>query len=158
MHCTRAGEAPTDPEANLPNGEGATWVAALTRRFIAAEGQAERVEVIECDLCAQRPAGVFDLAVLKAFLQVLAVEVAPRALVHVYQALRPGGRIVIYGDMVDDSRVEPPELALLSLFFLGAYESGRIYSEGEYRSWLSAAGFVHIEILEQGVLVAYKEA
>ena len=131
-------------------------VAPLTRRFVAEEGQAERVRVIECDLCAERPVGTYDLAVLKAFIQVLAVEVAQRALQHVYQALAPGGRVVIYGDMVDDSRVEPAESALFSLFFLGAYASGRAYAEGEYRSWLAAAGFSGVEVLEQGVLLAHK--
>ena len=132
-------------------------VVALTRRFIAGEGQAERVQVIECDLCEESPVGAFDMAVLKAFVQVLAVDMAKRALVHVYQALAPGGCVVIYGDMVDDSRVEPPEMALFSLFFLSAYESGRAYTESEYRLWLQEAGFVRVEALEQGVLLAHKE-
>jgi len=132
-------------------------VVALTRRFIAGEWQTERVQVIECDLCAERPAGAFDMAVLKAFVQVLAVDMAKRALVHVYQALALGGCVVIYGDMVDDSRVEPPELALFSLFSLSAYESGRAYTESEYRLWLQEAGFVRVEALEQGVLLAHKE-
>jgi hypothetical protein len=95
--------------------------------------------------------------VLKAFVQVLAPAPARRALTHVGQVLRPGGRVIVYGDMVADSRVEPREQALRALFFLAAYESGRLYTEGEYREWLQAAGFVDIEELEQGVLVGHKE-
>lgn len=133
----------------LPN------VAALTRRIVAEEGMAEYVRVEGCDVVEQVPAGVYDAALCKAYLQVLAPEDVPKALRHIYQALKPGGWVLIIGDMLDDIAA-PADLACFSLFFLNAYKSGRLFYQREYSAWLAAAGFVAIEHLDQGVIRAKK--
>jgi SAM-dependent methyltransferase len=130
-------------------------IAALTRRFIAAEGLAERVQVVEGDVVEKPPAGLYDVALCRAYFQVLTPRDITRALDNISAALRADGRLIIVGDMLDEG-AKPADLAGFGLFFLNAYENGRLYYESEYRSWLTAAGFKKIERLEQGVLVAQK--
>lgn len=120
-------------------------VAPITRRFLADAGHDERVTVTVGDAVAAPPAGQFDLAVLSSVVQVLGPADAAALLRHVGQALRPGGRIVIIGRLVDDDRRSPPHLALFNLVFINIYHAGLAYTEGEYRGWLAAAGFIDIE-------------
>ncbi len=130
-------------------------VAALTRRFIAEEGMAQRVRVEEGNLVEGPPAGLYDVALCRAYFQVLTPRDIARALGHISAALHADGRLIIVGDMLDEE-AEPADLAGFGLFFLNAYENGRLYYESEYRAWLVAAGFKKVERLEQGVLVAQK--
>jgi hypothetical protein len=60
-------------------------------------------------------------------------------------ALQPGGRLYIVGRILDDSRLAPVESVGFDLVFLNIFDDGRAYTEGEYRAWLTAAGFAEIE-------------
>jgi hypothetical protein len=62
------------------------------------------------------------------------------ALRYIAAAIRPGGRIYILGQMLDDSRLSPTSAVNGNLAFLNAYDGGQAYTEGEYRQWLSEAG------------------
>ena len=46
--------------------------------------------------------------------------------------------------ILDNSRVTPREAAVFKIVFLGVYEDGQAYTEGEYRSFLEQAGLVDI--------------
>jgi len=58
-----------------------------------------------------------------------------------YKALRPKGRVVIHDFMVQNHRTAPLFSALFSVHLLTYTESGRAFSEEEYRSWLKETGF-----------------
>jgi hypothetical protein len=47
--------------------------------------------------------------------------------------------------MLDDSRISPSTTATFNLVFLNAYDEGRAFTESEYRTWLTEAGFAQIE-------------
>jgi hypothetical protein len=133
----------------LPN------VAKLAQKIVGEEGMQGRVQVEACNIVEQVPKGTYDAALCKAYFQVLAPGQVQASMRHIFQKLRPGGWILIIGDMLDDVAA-PADLACFSLFFLNAYKSGRLYYRHEYDAWLTAAGFVEIEHLEQGVLKAKK--
>ncbi len=131
----------------LPN------VAVLARQIVGEEGMGERVQIQAGNIVERAPEGVYDAALCKAYFQVLAPEQVVVAMLHIYQVLRPGGWILVVGDMLDDI-ADPADLACFSLFFLNAYKSGRLFYQREYSTWLEAAGFVAVERLQQGVLKA----
>jgi SAM-dependent methyltransferase len=121
-------------------------VVPITRRFIAEAGLTDRVQAVAGDVTRAPIAGSFDAAVLRSFIQILGEKDAGAAIVNVAKALRPGGSIYVVGvGILDDSRVTPPEAAAFNLVFLNVYESGKAYTESEYRAWLGAAGFQDIE-------------
>ncbi len=116
-----------------------------TRKFLDAAGASDRVglhaaNVVECSF-----PGSYDLAVLKAFIQVLSADHAQKALRHVNQSMEPGGTLFILGTILDDSRLAPSFAVKSNLNFLNVYDEGRAYTEGEYREWLENAGFVFLE-------------
>ena len=120
-------------------------VVPVTRAIIDEEGMSGRIEVIAANVVANELEGSYDAAILRNLIQVLSADDAAAALSHIASAIKPGGVIQIWGWMIDDSRVTPPDSVLHNIAFLNLYDHGQAYSEGEHRSWLVDAGFVDME-------------
>jgi len=116
-------------------------VTPITQRFIAEAGAADRVQVVAADVVHAPVPGRYDVAVARAFLQVLSPDDALQALRHMGAALHPGGRLYLVGSLLDEGRLSPLGAVGFNLLALNAFDDGRAYTEGEYRAWLTAAGF-----------------
>jgi cyclopropane fatty-acyl-phospholipid synthase-like methyltransferase len=120
-------------------------VAPIAEKIVKEEGAADRINVLAANVVNDRlPAG-YDIAVLKSLLQVLSSEDAQRAVENTYNALNPGGKIYIIGQILDDSRISPLDAVGFNLPFINMFDAGESYTEKEHREWLSRAGFVDIE-------------
>lgn len=119
-------------------------VAAIARECVAGSGLEGQVGVIEADLLAGPPPGVYDIATLRSVLQVLAPSEAASVVRHVAGALKPGGELYIVGRMLDDSRLSPPDAVAVNVMFLNVYEHGQAWTECEYRRWLEDAGLTGV--------------
>lgn len=64
------------------------------------------------------PAGRYDVAVLRALLQVMPPAHAQKVLQHLAQVMEPGSAIYIVGSVLDDTRLAPPAAVAFSLVFL----------------------------------------
>lgn len=120
-------------------------VTQVTQRFIEQEGMIGRAEVIIGDVVNGPLTGIYDVAILRAFIQVLSPDEAQHALHNIIQVLKPGSPIYILGQVLDDSRLSPLETVAFNLVFINVYDKGQAYTEHEYRSWLREAGFTDIE-------------
>ena len=135
-------------------------VTPITEKIVREEGAAERVKVSAADAVNGRLSGTYDAAVVKSFLQVLAAEDARRAIQNVYGVLKPGGKLFIIGQILDDSRLSPLDAVAFNLAFINFFDSGESYTDGEHRDWLTAAGFVDIErspLTEAGSLMTARK-
>jgi SAM-dependent methyltransferase len=101
----------------------------------------ERVHAMPADAVQGPLRGAFDVAVLFRLLQVLSPDQARCVLRNVGQIVEPGGVMYIVGQMLDNSRLSPPETVAGNLFFLNAFDEGQAYTEHEHRDWLADAGF-----------------
>lgn len=120
-------------------------VIPVAQRHVEQAGSSDRIQVMAADVVSDQLVGSFDVAVLRAFLQVLSAEQARRALQNVGRVLEPGGVLYIMGSILDDSRLTPPEMVTYNLFFINAFEGGQVYSEQEHKDWLTEAGFGDID-------------
>jgi hypothetical protein len=89
--------------------------------------------------------GSYDTVVVRALLQVLSPENARLALRNIAAAINPAGTIYVVAQILDDSRISPPEAVGFNLSLISQFDSGESYTEQEHRGWLSEAGFVDIE-------------
>jgi hypothetical protein len=69
---------------------------------------------------------------------------ARKAIRNVGAAVKPGGRIFIIGQILDESRTSPLDAVGFNLTFLNTFDAGESYTEKEYREWLGDAGFIDI--------------
>ena len=120
-------------------------VAPIAQKIVEEEGATERVKVIAANVVSGPVPGSYDVAVLRALLQVLSPNDARLAVKHIGASVNPGGKIYIIGQILDDSRTSPPEAVGFNLAFISTYDAGESYTEKEHRDWLSEAGFVDIE-------------
>jgi cyclopropane fatty-acyl-phospholipid synthase-like methyltransferase len=116
-------------------------VTPITQRYIDEAGLAERVDVMTADAVQGPLSGACDVAVLFRLLQVLSPDQARRVLKNVGQIVEPGGVMYIVGQVLDNSRLSPPETVAGNLFFLNVFDEGQAYTEQEHRDWLADAGF-----------------
>ncbi|GAA4688210.1 methyltransferase [Phytohabitans rumicis] len=79
-----------------------------------------------------------------------------------FAALPTGGAVVVSELLLNADRTGPPEAALMGMNMLVETVGGRNYSETEYVTWLTEAGFVDAEVIHfeapgaNGVVVARK--
>ena len=137
-----AAEACLELRATVLDLPGMTQVA---QRHVDEAGATDRIQVVAADVVSSPLVGSFDVAVLRAFIQVLSADQARRALQNVSRVVEPSGSIYILGSMLDDSRLAPPEMVTYNLFFLNSFDGGQVYTEQEHREWLTEAGFGDIE-------------
>jgi hypothetical protein len=62
----------------------------------------------------------------------------------VFNALAPGGQLVIHGVMPDPDRVTPPQPALFQVQMLLSFPEGDAYPAEEICSWAAEVGFVDL--------------
>lgn len=117
----------------------------ITKRSVKEAGLSGRIHVMTADIVEGTLCGSYDAVIMKSFIQVLNPDQARRALANVHRVTEPGGAVYILGSVLDDSRLSPPEAVASSLNFLNIYDGGQSYTEGEYRDWLTEAGFVDVE-------------
>jgi len=117
----------------------------VAQRHVDEAGATDRIQVVSADVVSDPLAGSFDVAVLRAFIQVLSADQARHALQNVSRVVERGGSIFILGSILDNSRLSPPEMVTFNLFFINAFQDGQAYTEQEHRDWLTEAGFENIE-------------
>jgi hypothetical protein len=120
-------------------------VTPIAQKIVQEEGAADHVKVMAANVVSGPLPGTYDVAVLRGLLQVLSSQDARVAVKHIGAAVKPGGRIYIIGQILDDSRLSPLEAVGFNLAFINAYDAGESYTEKEHRDWLTEAGFVNIE-------------
>lgn len=103
-------------------------VTPITQRYVEQAAAADRVQAMTADVVCGPLAGSFDVAVLRAFLQVLSPDQARRALRNVSRVIEAGGVIYILGRIIDNSRISPMETVGYNLCFLNIYDKGQAYA------------------------------
>jgi len=135
----------------------------ITRRLVNEASAADRIQVVTADAVRGSLKGSFDVAVLRAFIQVLWPDDARRALKNVSAVINPGGAVYVLGHILDNSRTSPVEEVGYNLACVNVYERVPAeYTEQEYKDWLTEAGFEQIERATlpngDGVITAKKPA
>jgi uroporphyrinogen-III synthase/predicted O-methyltransferase YrrM len=119
-------------------------VVPIARGHIERAGLAERVTARAGDLGSRSYGAGFDLVFISAICHMLGPEENRAMLRKSFQALAPGGRVVIQDFILEPGKTAPLQAALFSLNMLVGTEKGSSYSEDEYAEWLRKTGFTEI--------------
>ena len=119
-------------------------VTPVTRTLLDEQGDTD-IQILEWDVLEGPCSRTFDVAILRALIQVLTPEQAKTALVNISGSINPGGTIYVLGHTMDDSKTSPPEEVVWFLINLNWEDEAGFYTEGDLREMLQNAGFSAIE-------------
>ncbi|WKU46365.1 methyltransferase [Streptomyces sp. VNUA116] len=136
-------------------------VLPIAERTVAEAGLADRIDVTAGDYLTD-PFGTDVSAVLLSnILHQESREAGESIVGRAHRALRPGGKLVVNGYFLDESRTRPLFTTLHNLSAFTLWGGGRSYTVGEAAALLRSAGFTEpvVHQVAQGastVLVAEK--
>ena len=119
-------------------------VVPIAVEVVEEAGLADRISVTTADILNNRLEGEYDIVTARALFQVLSAEQSGRAAQNIGAGLVSGGTLFILGMVLDDSHLSPIPSVGMNLIFLNMFDDGQAYTESEYRSWLTDAGFTDI--------------
>lgn len=120
-------------------------VAPLTRKYIENAGMTELVKARAGDFRTDDFGSGFDLVLISAICHMNGPQGNIDLLKKAYNALNPGGRVVIQDYILDNDKTSPKGAAVFAINMLVGTKEGSAYSEEEYSSWLREAGFGEIK-------------
>ncbi|MBU2645849.1 methyltransferase [bacterium] len=119
-------------------------VIPLSEAYIADAGLSERVTFVAGDMIKDPLGEGYDLVWVSAICHMWGPEENRNLIKRVYEALDPGGQIIIQDFVLDDQKTAPRFGAIFALNMLVNTRSGSSYSRAEYETWMRAAGFEQI--------------
>jgi ubiquinone/menaquinone biosynthesis C-methylase UbiE len=123
----------------------------IARGRIAAAGLSERVKVVECDMFAHDFPKGHDCVLFSHQLVIWTPQENIGLLRRAFDALDPGGEVVVFNSISDNDGNGPLMAALDSVYFAALpAEGGMIYSYAQYEGWLRESGFRDITSLRCG--------
>lgn len=126
-------------------------VIAMARERIAQEGLEDRVRFVAGDFYRDRLPHGCDLALLSAIIHQNSPEENLDLYRKVFDALEPGGTILIRDHIMEESRTRPPAGAMFALNMLVNTRGGDTYTFEEVREGLRKAGFTEVKQVRHGM-------
>ena len=117
----------------------------VTRAYVAASGLEDRITLVPCDYRHDPLPGGHEIVFLSNVIHGENEATNRMLMRRVYEALVPGGRVLIKDHITDESGTSPAVAAIFSITML-LFTHGRDYSFPEVREWLVEAGFARVEV------------
>lgn len=117
-------------------------VIPVAREFLGSEGA--DIASVGGDYTQSLPAGPFDLVYLGNVYHIYGPGTNARVTREVFSVLSAGGTIAIQDHVWGRSS----RAALFAVNMLQATEEGGVWTEAQYREWLTGAGFGQVETLD----------
>jgi len=122
----------------------------IARAHVAAASMEDRIRLVGGDFETDAlPAGA-DLAWVSAIVHMNSRQENRDLLAKVYEALVPGGRVLIRDVVMDETRAQPTDGALFAVNMLVHTPGGGTFTFDELSEDLMAAGFVEPVLLREG--------
>ena len=137
-------------------------VCQLARKNIERAGLADRLDAVPGDCFADPfPQGT-DCLLFAHFFTIWSEEKDRLLLKKAYDALPPGGSVLVFNMMQSDDETGPLSAALGSPYFLTlATGEGMLYTWQEYEIWMKEVGFTTVKKKElprdHGVIIGIKD-
>lgn len=136
-------------------------VIDMARERIAEAGLMDRVTLTAGDLYTDALPADHDLAWVSAIIHMNSPEQNMALFAKVYDALAPGGRIIIRDYVMNPDHTAPESGALFAINMLVGTPGGGTYNYGEIQSALAGAGFGNIRLIQNddqmmGLVEGYK--
>lgn len=133
----------------------------MAREMMQATGLTDRVTLIAGDYLKDALPGGHDLAFVSAIIHSNSLEENLVMFRNIFNALEPGGRIVVRDHVMNPDRTRPRGGAFFAVNMLVNTKGGSTYTEAEISNTLTQAGFVRAKLIHpdrrmDGLMEAFK--
>jgi len=125
-------------------------VVPIAQGIVAEAGIEGQVETMAGNFLKDDIGSGYDLVLVSAIIHSYGPRQNRLILGKVYEALNPGGQVVIRDFIMDERKTEPASGALFAINMLVNTDEGATWSEGEVREWLEGCGFGDITRKDDG--------
>jgi SAM-dependent methyltransferase len=125
-------------------------VIPIARERLQEEGLLDPVELVAGNFYQDALPGGCDLALLSAIIHQNSPSQNVALYQKIYQALEPGGVLLIRDHIMDETRTRPPGGAIFALNMLVNTRGGDTYTDNEVKDTLEQAGFTEVQLLRKG--------
>ncbi len=133
-------------------------VIPMARERISEEGLTDRVTLVGGDYNKDVFPDGHDLAFLSAIIHQNSLEENAALYKKIFNALEPGGRIIVRDYAMSSDRTEPSSGAMFAINMLVNTEGGNSYTFEEIRDGLEEAGFERVKLLLESEMSSLVEA
>jgi ubiquinone/menaquinone biosynthesis C-methylase UbiE len=124
-------------------------VLDVAKRKAAEFGVAERCEWMPGDYFEiEIEPGSFDLVVLGHVCRAEGADGAARLIHRAFEALRPGGRVIVSDYFCDPERKLNPHAVLMGATMMASTVHGATFTTEEFGTWMGDAGFGDLRLIE----------
>ncbi len=123
-------------------------VRPIALRYAAEAGLEGRVDVVEGDYMSDSLGAGYDAVLFSAIVHINGPKENAWLMKKAFDALEPGGKVIVRDFIMDEERTTPARGAIFSLNMLVNVSRGDSYTAGEIAQWLSAAGFGNVSRID----------
>ena len=99
----------------------------------------------------------YDLVWISQILHSLSETDCGKLLARAYEALAPGGRVIVHDFWINGDRTAPLNAALFAVHMLAVTKEGRVYTAGEIEGWMRKVGFAQTKVTNINQMVMLVE-
>jgi ubiquinone/menaquinone biosynthesis C-methylase UbiE len=125
-------------------------VVPIAKEKINENNFQDRVNFVAGDFYVDDLPTGCDIALLSAIIHQNSPQQNVELYRKIYNALDPGGTLIIRDHIMDESRTNPPAGALFALNMLVNTKAGDTYTFKEVKDTLTTAGFVKVNLVMSG--------
>jgi SAM-dependent methyltransferase len=131
-------------------------VLDVAARKLGEHGVADRAELRPGDFhTVEIEPGAYDLVVLGHVCRTEGAEGARHLIDRAFEALRPGGRLVLSDYFADRGRALNPHALMMGVTMMASTRHGGAFTYGDVAGWLRTAGFEALRVIEP---IGFQEA
>ena len=119
-------------------------VVPLTAEYVRDAGVSAQVSLRAGDMLHDDFGSGYNIVMLNAICHMFSEEQNLEVFRRARQALAFNGRLVVQDFILNPDKAGPQQAALFSLNMLVGTDAGAAYSEADYTSWMTAAGFAEV--------------
>ncbi|BCA79234.1 methyltransferase [Desulfuromonas sp. AOP6] len=120
--------------------------AAVGRQNLKSRGVETSVRWLEGDFHDTSFGQGFDVVWISQVLHSLDMSGCRMLIDKAFEALVPGGELILHEFLIEDHRTGPLQAAIFAVHMLVMTGVGRTYAGGELSVWLDEAGFVDVRV------------
>jgi ubiquinone/menaquinone biosynthesis C-methylase UbiE len=124
-------------------------VTEIARQKLSEEGLLDRVSFAKGDFYKDALPGGHDIALLSAIIHQNSLEQNEKLYKKIFDALVPGGMLVIRDHVMSEDHTSTKEGALFAINMLVNTAAGGTYSLKEIKEGLETAGFKNVKLIHQ---------